>query len=85
MTSEQADRMLVGWSREQLARASGVSVAAVYLLERMGTAGLEDDAQIRNVLAQRRSEHTRRNNRPAANDPGFPQNDQRAVDTGSGH
>ena len=46
MTSEQADRITVGWSHEQLARASGVSVASVYLLERMGTAGPEDDTRI---------------------------------------
>ena len=52
MTSEQADRMTIGWSREQLASASSVSVASVYLLERMGTSGPEDDARIRSTLAQ---------------------------------
>jgi transcriptional regulator with XRE-family HTH domain len=52
MTSEQSDRTMLGWSREQLAHASRVSVAAVYLFERMGTAGAEDDARIRNALAK---------------------------------
>lgn len=70
MIQEMADRMSVGWSREQLARASGVSVAAVYLLERMGTAGPEDDARIRTVLAQGRVEHVRHH----AVDLGPPQN-----------
>ena len=46
------DRIALRWSREQLARASGISVAAVYLFERMGTAGLEDDVRIRSTLIQ---------------------------------
>ena len=70
MTSGQADRMTLGWSREQLARASGVSAASVYLLERLGSAGPEDDARIRNGLAQGKADYARRNARPASNDPG---------------
>lgn len=52
MTLGRVDRIMLGWSREQLAQVSGVSLASVYLFERMGTAGLEDDARIRNGLAQ---------------------------------
>jgi transcriptional regulator with XRE-family HTH domain len=40
----------LGWSRERLASESGVSVASVYLVERMQTAGLSDDARIRDAL-----------------------------------
>lgn len=43
-------RMLSRWSREDLARRSGVSIASVYLIERLGTAGPEDDALIARVL-----------------------------------
>ena len=74
MLQEQADRMTVGWSREQLARASGVSVASVYLLERMGTAGPDDDSQIRDSLAREKAEHARRNARPYMVDLGPAQN-----------
>ena len=55
MIQEQADRIRLGWSHERLARASGVTVAAVYLLERLGSAGLEDDARIRNSLAEEKA------------------------------
>lgn len=75
MTSEQVDRMTIGWSREQLARASGVSVASVYLLERMGTAGPEDDARVQNALAKGRSKLVPRRDPFAANDLHLPQNE----------
>lgn len=61
MASELVKRIAVGWTREQLAMASGVSVAAVYLFERMGTAGVDDDARIRNALAEAGSECARGN------------------------
>ena len=70
MIQEQADRLTVGWSREQLARASGVGVAAIYLLERMGTAGPEDDARIRSGLAQGKAKHVLHNARPYGIDLG---------------
>jgi len=57
MIQEQVDRVNLGWSREQLARASGVTVAAVYLLERMGYAGSEDDARVRKSLAEGKAKH----------------------------
>jgi len=39
-----------------LAKRSGVAVASVYLIERMGTAGPEDDAlMVRALLADRKS------------------------------
>lgn len=50
MTSYQSLRVSFGWSREKLAHKSGVEVAAVYLLERTGTAGSEDDTKILNAL-----------------------------------
>jgi len=52
MTSEQADRMTLGWSQEHLARVSSVTTASVYLLERMGTVGSDDDLRIRSALDQ---------------------------------
>lgn len=52
MTSEQADRITLGWSHERLARVSGVATASVYLLERMGNIGSEDDMRVRNALDQ---------------------------------
>ena len=85
MIQEQADRMTVGWSREQLAQASGVEVSAVYLLERMGSASPEDDARMRTALAQRKAEHGRRSAQPDANEQGYPHNGQEANDTGMAH
>ena len=52
MTSEQADRMKLGWSQEHLARVGSVTTASVYLLERMGTVGSDDDLRIRSALDQ---------------------------------
>ena len=52
MTPEQVDRMRLGWSREDLARYSGVNVASVYLLERLGSSTESDDARIRDALAR---------------------------------
>jgi len=52
MTSEQADRMTLGWSHEHLARISSVTTASVYLLERMGAVGSDDDRRIRSALDQ---------------------------------
>lgn len=52
MTSEQADRITLGWSHDRLARVSGVATASVYLLERMGNIGSEDDVRVRNALDQ---------------------------------
>lgn len=43
-------RILLGWSKEDLARRSGVPFASVCLLERMGTAGPEGDALMTRVL-----------------------------------
>ena len=60
MTQEQSTRMGLGWLPEQLAQKSGVSTASVYLLERMGTAGPEDDARIRNTLTKGQVERSRR-------------------------
>ena len=80
MTSEQADRMMLGWTREQLAQMSGVSLASVYLFERMGTAGSNEDVRIRNALAQAKADFARSNARPAANDRGVPQNSQHTID-----
>jgi len=59
MTSDQADRIFLGWSHEQLARLSGVSVASVYLLERLGTAGPDDDTRIRNKLAHGKAQNNK--------------------------
>ena len=83
MFREQVDRISLGWSREQLARASGVSVVAIYLLERMGAAGSEDDTRIQNALAQGKSSMIGAASvsmQPTEN----PQNGQHANDTGSG-
>ena len=85
MASEQANRRTVGWSREQLAQASGVSLASVYLFERIGTAGSEDDTRIRNALLQAEADYERRNVRPAANDQRRPQSCQRVGEPDLGH
>ncbi|RYE93865.1 MAG: XRE family transcriptional regulator [Oxalobacteraceae bacterium] len=54
-------RLLLGWSREDLAKRSGVPIASVYLIERMGTAGPEDDGlMIRVLLADRKSKSLKR-------------------------
>lgn len=54
-------RSLSGWSREDLAKRSGVHIASVYLIERVGTAGPEDDAlMLRVLLADRQSKSLRR-------------------------
>ena len=71
MIQEMADRISIGWSRKQLSRASDVSVASIYLLERMGTAGPEDDLRIRTVLARLKTKHGRQ-----VFDLGFPQNEK---------
>jgi len=42
--------MSLGWSFEKLAKESGVAVASAYLLERMGTAGPEEDAKMWDAL-----------------------------------
>jgi hypothetical protein len=84
MISEQSDRIGLGWSHERLARASNVDVASVYLLERMGTAGPEDDARIRRGLSQGKGERIVRHADPAANDLGPPEAPQHAGDTSSG-
>lgn len=44
--------MRLGWSREDLARYSGVSVASVYLIERLGSSSENDDARMRDALAR---------------------------------
>ena len=66
MTSEQADRITLGWSHEHLARVSGVATASVYLLERTGNIGSDDDVRIRNALdqgfAQRQIDFDKRRN-----------------------
>ena len=46
----QLARTSLGWSFEQLAKESGVEVASVYLLERLGTAGPDDDARMWDIL-----------------------------------
>ena len=51
-------RMSLGWSIEKLAKESRVTVASVYLLERMGTAGPEDDAKMWDVLNGRLAERS---------------------------
>lgn len=52
----QSLRMMLGWSREELAKRSGVSFASVYLIERMETAGAQDDALIvRTLISSHRS------------------------------
>lgn len=54
-------RLLLGWSRENLAKRSGVPIASVYLIERMGTAGPEDDAlMVRVLLVDRKSRSLKR-------------------------
>ena len=52
MAMLQSFRAEFGWSREKLAHESGVQVSSVYLLERLGTAGPEDDAKVFNTLAR---------------------------------
>lgn len=51
MAFEMTERLTVGWSREDLARISGVEIASIYLLERLGTAGPRDDKRIQDALA----------------------------------
>jgi len=50
MNPDLADRILLGWSHQYLAKISGVATASVYLLERTGSAGEQDDRCIRNAL-----------------------------------
>ena len=52
-------RMSLGWSFERFAKESGVAVASVYLLERMGTAGPEDDAKMWDALNKHLLERSR--------------------------
>lgn len=61
MVAEQDVRMTLGWSREHLARVSGVSVAAVYLLERLGYSGSNDELRIREALTQGKAASTNSN------------------------
>ena len=61
MTPEQHARMTLGWTREHLARVSGVNVASVYLLERLDFSGSDDDLRIRNALAQGQTNATNSN------------------------
>ena len=60
MVPEQADRMTLGWSREDLAQYSGVSIASVYLMERSGSSTEGDDARIRDALARGLAEKSRK-------------------------
>ena len=43
--------MSLGWSREHLARVSGVSLASIYVLERLGSSGEQEDELTREALA----------------------------------
>ena len=56
LMSVQSARMGLGWSIEKLANESGVAVASIYLLERMGSAGPEDDGKVRDTLNRRFAE-----------------------------
>lgn len=80
MISERADRLSLGWSYEQLARASMVEVASIYLLERTGTAGQHDDILIRHTLAREKAKRARRHVDRAANDLGTPRDGRQAND-----
>ncbi len=59
-----AARALIGWSRDQLAEASNVPVSSIYLLERLGTAGTQDDKQI--LAALKRADIQRDKTAPSA-------------------
>ncbi len=52
MVPEQIDRMRLRWSREDLARLSGVGLASIILIERFGSSTEIDDAKIRDTLAR---------------------------------
>lgn len=52
MVPEQVDRMRLGWSREDLARYSGVSIASIYLVERLGSATEADNERIHDALVR---------------------------------
>ena len=43
-------RLLLGWSREHLARSSNVPVSSVYILERLGHTASVDDKRIIDTL-----------------------------------
>ena len=45
-------RAHLGWSRDRLAGASDVPLSAIYLLERLGSAGSEDDKRILQALTR---------------------------------
>lgn len=45
-STARAARALIGWSRDQLAEASNVPVSSIYLLERLGSAGSQDEKRI---------------------------------------
>ncbi|MGI4806875.1 MAG: hypothetical protein ACRYF2_02070, partial [Janthinobacterium lividum] len=53
--------MTLGWSREDLAQYSGVSIASVYLMERSGSSTEGDDARIHDALARGLAEKSRKN------------------------
>ncbi len=55
----RAARARLGWSRDQLAEASDVPVSSIYLLERLGSAGEQDDKRI--LAALERAEVQREN------------------------
>ena len=65
MVYEMGERITLGWSREHLAQISGVQVAAIYLLERLGSAGPEDDQRIRDAIADGLAEQAYRAKRRA--------------------
>jgi transcriptional regulator with XRE-family HTH domain len=57
MTRVRDLRVRLGWSEAKLAKESGVTVASIFLIERLGTAGLTDDLRVlealeRNLAAQ---------------------------------
>lgn len=64
MMPEEEDRMLLGWTREHLARVSGVAVSSIYVLERLGSAGERDDELIRAALAEAKAMFSHRLDRP---------------------
>ena len=59
MNPDLADRILLGWSHQYLAKISGVATASVYLLERKGSAGEQDDRCIRNALTMGKASRAR--------------------------
>jgi len=69
MSPEQADRIKLGWSREKLARQSGVSVASVYLIERIGGSIETDDARVREALQRGLAEQDAELARPESDRP----------------